>query len=352
MAQHRIPTYRLHKQSGQAVVTLSDGAGGRRDVLLGKHASPESKQEYLRAIAEWEARGRQVAPKPGADITVNELILEYLKWADGHYRKAGRRTNEYLAVKAAMRPLKALYGNTLVAELGPMKVKLVREQMIRDNWSRGFINRSVARFKRMLRWAVENELAEPAVHQSVSAISGLLPGRTAARETPGRSPVPDADIEGVRQVVKQKTRDLIDLQLFTAARPGELLNLTWSEIDENGEVWTARLKSHKNEHHGKERILFFGPKAQLILVRYRKPDKTALIFGRVRYRDRIATGCRRAGVKPWCPHALRHTAATRLREEFGIEAAQVLCGHSGIDMTLHYAKQNEKVGRDVARKIG
>src|SRR5205823_5239332 len=36
------PSYRRHKQSGQAVVTLPDGLGGRHDVLLGKFGSKES----------------------------------------------------------------------------------------------------------------------------------------------------------------------------------------------------------------------------------------------------------------------------------------------------------------------
>jgi hypothetical protein len=40
-----VPSYRLHKQSGQAVVTLTDGIGGRHDVLLGPHGTPESRSE-------------------------------------------------------------------------------------------------------------------------------------------------------------------------------------------------------------------------------------------------------------------------------------------------------------------
>jgi hypothetical protein len=52
-----IPSYRKHKQSGQAIVTLSDGLGGRRDVLLGKYGTADSRQEYARVIAEWEAAG-------------------------------------------------------------------------------------------------------------------------------------------------------------------------------------------------------------------------------------------------------------------------------------------------------
>src|SRR5262249_12926131 len=55
--QPRIPTYRFHKSSGQAIVTLPDGLGNRRDVLLGPHGSAESPAEYARVLAEWEAAG-------------------------------------------------------------------------------------------------------------------------------------------------------------------------------------------------------------------------------------------------------------------------------------------------------
>ena len=47
-----VPSYRLHKPSGQAVVTLRTAEGGRRDVYLGVYNSPESRAEYGRLIAE------------------------------------------------------------------------------------------------------------------------------------------------------------------------------------------------------------------------------------------------------------------------------------------------------------
>jgi hypothetical protein len=62
--RNHIPSYRHHKQSGQAVVTLPDGLGGRRDVLLGKYDTPESRAEYARVLAEWEASGRRPPRRP------------------------------------------------------------------------------------------------------------------------------------------------------------------------------------------------------------------------------------------------------------------------------------------------
>jgi hypothetical protein len=65
-----VPSYRKHKSSGQAVVTLSGLAGRRRDVLLGKFGSKASRVEYGRVIAEWEARGRRLE-QPGAGPTLS-----------------------------------------------------------------------------------------------------------------------------------------------------------------------------------------------------------------------------------------------------------------------------------------
>jgi hypothetical protein len=76
MARPRsVPSYRKHRQSGQALVTLTDGLGGRKDILLGKHGTKESRVEYARVIAEWEAAGRTVPRESAAgfDLTIHEL---------------------------------------------------------------------------------------------------------------------------------------------------------------------------------------------------------------------------------------------------------------------------------------
>ena len=52
--RRRIPKYRLHKPSGQAVVTLSG-----RDFYLGRFETKASRAEYDRHIAEWLANGRR-----------------------------------------------------------------------------------------------------------------------------------------------------------------------------------------------------------------------------------------------------------------------------------------------------
>ena len=51
----RVPKYRLHRATGQAVVSLSG-----KDFYLGLWKSKASRIEYDRLIAEWLACGRQL----------------------------------------------------------------------------------------------------------------------------------------------------------------------------------------------------------------------------------------------------------------------------------------------------
>ena len=88
----RTPSYRHHKPSGQAVVTL-DG----RDIYLGRYGTPQSRAEFDRLLAEWLSNGRRL-PAPtsanGSDLSVNELAVAYLAFADGYYTKRGKPTTE------------------------------------------------------------------------------------------------------------------------------------------------------------------------------------------------------------------------------------------------------------------
>jgi integrase len=57
-------------------------------------------------------------------------------------------------------------------------------------------------------------------------------------------------------------------------------------------------------------------------------------------------------VPRWHPNQLRHAAATEIRRKFGLEAAQVVLGHSRADVTQVYAKRDGKLAGEVARLIG
>jgi hypothetical protein len=140
------PSCRLHRQSGQAIVTLN-----RKDILLGKYGSLESKKKYGRLIAEWFAAGQSHAPlTAGAmhGILVSELIVQFLKHAETYYRLAdGAASGEVRNFKDAVAMLNTLCGATVADDFGPLRLKAVREAMVKSGWSRNYVNRQISRVK-------------------------------------------------------------------------------------------------------------------------------------------------------------------------------------------------------------
>ncbi|MEZ6121348.1 MAG: hypothetical protein R3C28_33000 [Pirellulaceae bacterium] len=49
---------------------------------------------------------------------------------------------------------------------------------------------------------------------------------------------------------------------------------------------------------------------------------------------------------------LRHSVATEVRRQFGVEGAQVILGHSSADVTQVYVERDLKLAEGIARKLG
>lgn len=347
----RIPKYRLHKARGLAVVTIRG-----RDHYLGQYGSEESRRKYGELIAQLAAGANIRVPVQNLlpAITVEAVVLAFLRHAQQHYQKNGKVTDEVACIKSATTPLVDLYGATPAAEFNGPALKAVRQQMIDNGWSRTYINKSIGRIRLVFRHALGNDMIPAEVVTKLAAVEPLLAGRSAAIERPGRAPVPAEQIEAVRAEVNQHTRDLIDLAILTGARPGELCGLTGEQIDRRGDVWTATLADHKMIHKGRVRVLAFGPQSQLILRRYLKADPTERLFPiqRKTFSANIKAACERLKIPVWTAHWLRHNVLTEVRAAEGLDAAQVVAGHSDARTTQHYAAPDTSRIEAIARKRG
>ena len=83
-----------------------------RSRYLGKYGTEESREKYEQLISSWIASNRQLPQESGgpSDLTINELLLAYLRFAEAYYVKNGKPTSEYTCVKVAIRPLQELHG--------------------------------------------------------------------------------------------------------------------------------------------------------------------------------------------------------------------------------------------------
>lgn len=387
----RTPKYRKHS-TGQAFVEVA-----AKRHYLGRHGSPESIEAYHRICAELAA-GRpradvETRSPVGTPSSVSELILAYwTQVVSVRYVKNGRPTSEQQLHRSAFRVLRKLYGSTRADRFGPLALIAVRDEMRRLGWVRPQINRHLGRIRRAWKWAVSREIVPETVWRALMSVEGFRRGE--APDNDRVTPVELEHIEAIRDHVSPTIFAMIRIQLLTGARPGEVCAMRQGELRMVGPVWEYRPSSWKTEHHGGEKIIFVGPRAQEVLAPYIRTELEAALFqpreskawwnekrraartskvppsqlsrrkpGPKRrapgelfavssYGHAITRACHRAGIPLWHPHQLRHSAATLLRRECGVEATRTILGHTSLSTTEIYAERDLKSAASIMLRFG
>lgn len=376
------PNYRLHKQSGQAIATFVDNVTGRRrDVLLGQYNTPQSHAKYHHLVGKWISQGHRLEEATSTrktaagSVSVRAVVRAYEGYirslvTDGHYR----------AIKAALDMVVRQQGDTSIERLGPKRLKDVRLEMVGRGWSRSTINRSVRFLVAMLKWAVSEELLEDhGIYAKANDIPNLRAGELGVANGKKIDTIPEARINAVREHLSSVINAMIDLQLVTGMRPGELVVMCAAEIDTSADIWSYEPARHKNQHRGQSREVLLDRQAIAIIKPFmrnraitaplfspresnaerkaidaavgrrkgQKPTPTATdrtmgeAYSVGSYRRAIHRACVLANVDKWSPNQLRHNAATRMRKEYGLETASLLLGHSDATVTAkHYAERD------------
>jgi integrase len=332
--------------------------------------------------------------KKKAELTVAELILAFWSHAEKYYSCAdGTPSLELDSFRLSLKPLRHLYGHVKASEIGPLALKAVRQKMIEDDLSRKVINQRIGRIKRMFRWATENELVPPSLYHGLLAVRGLQKGRAGARETMPVKPAPREAVKKVLAHLLPPVAAMVQLQLLTGMRPGEVTIMRGTDLNKEGPVWLYEVPDHKNAWRGQQRTVPLGPKAQDILrpflegndggylfspkvaVKFRQKElrkkrkskvqpsqknratKNPQVFPGDRYTTQsyyraVARACETAKVSHWHPNQLRHLRATEVRAQFGLDVARALLGHRSPQITEVYAEVDLSKAADVMKRIG
>ena len=401
-----VPKYCRHKASGLAYVRIKG-----KVTYLGRYDSPESRKAYIKIIEAFDAD-----PSPDVSflhdlegLTVVEICAAYLDHCETYYRKNGKPTQHIKVIELSLQRLAEIHGEAPAAEFGPRALKSLRQTMIEKHLSRTYINDQIEIVKRMFRWAVSEELIPASVDHALRTVEGLKKGRSEAREPDPVGPVPDQVVNETIKYLPAVIADMVRLQRLTGARPGEICQIRPGDLDRRGEIWEYRPATHKTEHHDKERIIYIGPERKRFscptfceratFIAFRRPNRKSRAIERRAKRvskvqpsqqnrrrpspklqpaDRynkdsycraitravhkankqIRKNAEQAGIenpeflKSWHPNQLRHTAATEIRRQFGIEGAQLILGHSRADVTQVYAERDTRKAIEIIQRIG
>ena len=343
-------------------------------------------------------------PVDAADRTVAGIAQRYLRHVKDYYRNPdGQESSEGGRVRTTIQRLIDICPFLPADEFGPLKLKEIRQAMIVENkgrLARSTINGYVAVIRRMFKWAVSEQLVPANVYHALQAVDGLRRGRSNAREPVPVHPVDEIFVRRMLPFASPTVRAMIDLQLLTGMRSGELVIMRPCDLDTSETVWTYRPATHKTAWRGLGRVVALGPKAQRILKPFLRRATTDYCFSpeetvqdlraeRTRNRktplscgnrpgtnrkaapecvpgerycstsyrravERAITGAKKAGVEVehFHPHQLRHTAATRIRKKLGLDAARAMLGHQTLAMTDDYAEIDKTLAVKAARKFG
>lgn len=295
----------------------------------GKTYGASTRETSKTRAAEVEReRKEEVKKGRGAirDITFDALAKNYLE------RHAANKRGEGF-FKANVSVLRQEFDGMLLSEIGPGEIDAFMAKR-RAKVKPATANRTQTVLKQMLKLAIRWG------HASTNPAAGLKN----ERENNGREWfLSRAEADTLIEATAEWLRPLVVMALQTAARQGELLALTWGDVDFKRGLITFRMTKN-----GEPRTIKMSTKARAALksISTRTPTPTAHVF-----RNRAGERLVKAGITwAWAQatkgadldgfhfHDLRHTSASWVVQAgVPLNTLRVVMGHKSITMTLRYA---------------
>ena len=363
--RERLPSYRLHKPTGQAVCTLAG-----KDHYLGKHGTPASEKKYRSLLAQWLAGDKQpIRPAAAAAeeddaLTVAELVLRFKAFAEKNYRrKDGTQTTEPRVFTLALKPVVERFGALAVDQFGPVALRAVRQTFIASGMKRSTVNHLAFKIRRTFRWGCSHQLVKAETVVALATVDGLQRGRCDAVEPEPTRPAPDAWIETLKPRLRPMVRAMVTIQRATGCRAGELCQLRPCDLDKEGDdLWWFTPRQSKSEHKGFERRIALGPKAIEALKPWLDGRKASdVVFRQVRggpmittsYAQEIKQACAQdEPIEYYRPHSFRYSRIIELRKTMGLDVAAATAGHATVKESQHYSRIKSESAAQAARESG
>lgn len=368
-------------------------AVGHQKIYLGEWGAPETAEAYAKYVDEL-IHGKTVGVEKRV-VTVADLAAAFFDARANYYTSHGQQTRQLDRFKTALELPIRLYGNLPVDEFGPLKLQAVRQQMIdSERFARKYLNTLINCIRHVFKFGVEQELVKPDTLTALKAVSAIKRGRSTLRETTPIRPV-DVDVfEKTVACLPPTVAAMVQLQRFTGMRPGEVCIMQARDVDTTVDPWVYTLSHDKTDYRrdvDDKRTIPLGKRAQSVLAPFLSRDgylfsplaaerergerdranrTTPITAQTIRrdnrserkrynvcytvdsYRRAIEYACRLAGVPKWSPNQLRHLYATEIRAKYGLEAAQIMLGHSTAYVTQIYAERDREKAVEIAKIEG
>lgn len=325
-----------------------------------ENAPPGPAREYDRLCAEWLA-----AKAAGLPAQRKALSWTCADVARGYLASLKDRPGQANATRA-LRPLLDLYGHTQAGDFDARRFVTVRQQHLDGGAAPRTVNDYAGFVRAAFRWAArpEQKGVPPAVALELSLVAALVDEDDVPLED-----VPEATVRLILPHCAPVVADMLEVQMLTGMRPGELVRMKAGEVDQNaGEgLWLYKPPLYKSRRHASVRAaggreVWIGPKAQALLSPWLEgkvgtdpvfPSRFRGCYSVQGYRKAVVEACDRAGVERFQPRQIRHTALTAVEGETGsLDAAQAVGGHRRPETTRRYAHAQRRLAKETMKRMG
>ena len=280
--------------------------------------------------------GKNPIPKKIRKYGFADLVEEYRRWAGKQRSYKGSKS--YVITE-----LSEVFGNLPLRSFNTMVVEQYQSEKIGKGYKPATVNRYLSTLKHMFTKAVDWEMVEEDTLKRVRKVKLLAENNSRLRYL---SPEECQKLIGASD---KHLRPILITALNTGMRKGEILSLRWEEnIDlKHGFILLQKTKNGEKREipindaldatlRGMTRRLnvpyvFYGPN-----TRRGEGETKWAPFKDVK--RSFQSACRKAGIKDFHFHDLRHTFASQLvMNGIDIVTVKELLGHKSLKMTLRYA---------------
>ncbi len=291
--------------------------------VVSKTRAKEVEAQKRREVS--EGRFVPLAQKPC--LRLDEFVPEYLD-----YYRANRRPMSTRRQETSWHSMEPVLGQKRLDEISARDLEQYRRKRQRDGRSDVTINRELAFLRNVFNKAIDwEEVSENPVRKIRFAQENNQRIRFLTEAEEGR----------LLPLCKDPLRPLVITALHTGFRAGELLSLTWKEVDFTKRLLTVHSAYAKN---GERRSIPMNDvlHATLKEVRIKHSVRGPVFLNRAgtsyrSYRTAFENAVVKASITDFHFHDLRHTFASRLvMAGVDLPTVKELMGHKDIKMTLRY----------------
>jgi len=276
------------------------GKRTRERIGMSKHAA----ENRLREVQTAKAEGRTIRKNKNTVITLGSLREWYLDLTEVKQRRS------YVSIQKCLRICIEGIGNIPVSELTKSRLELFRKKRLTENSKRkgrpvqpSTVNRDVTNLRAMLNKALEHDKIDSIPFGRIKLLE----------ENNVRERVLSQDeFESLYLHCTASLKGLVLIAYYLPMRQGEILDLTWEEIDlKTGFI---RLGGHRTKNKT-GRVIPLHPRIFEYLQGMPRPINGGYVFGQSRRFNRKAynKAVIAAGIVDFTFHDLRHCAINNLR---------------------------------------